>query len=318
MISIIIPVYNNETTVASTISWVYKQNYELSEMELIIIDDASSDSSKSIIKRELNNSPKGLKVSCIFNDHNEGTACNYNKGIRLSSGNIVVLLHADIDLEPDSLSILVAPLKNDAEVIGSYGKCLYTKETWKKYGFWEKCLFSRHLGKNKGGIDGKFNAFRKDVLVKVGLFNSKNFYTAGEDGDMVIKLSGYGKIVATEAVMYHIHDRDVNFSLAKLIYKHKQYANAQGALLRIHGIRSVSSFIRSFYKELLIIGLILPYIGLISLVAILIFVFLYTWDVYLSEIKNTKVIILPLVNFYILVISTIYSLKGFIDGEQRI
>jgi GT2 family glycosyltransferase len=217
----------------------------------------------------------------------------------------------------DSLEKLLAPMKNN-EVVASSHAVMHPIKIWKAYNFWQRCFFARQAGKDQRGIDGKFDCFRKNALFKVGLFDEIHFRSAGEDADMVHKLRKIGEIADSEAKIVHIHKIDPNFSWKDIVHKQAQYSEAQGVLLARGRIRTIGSIGRSFFRELMILALLVPYLRIISLVFIAVYSFLYTKIIYGKDYKDKRILILPFFNIALLFVSFIYSLKGIIYGKQRI
>lgn len=311
-ISVVMPVYNGESTIRETLESLMRQTGKFDE--LIIVGDASTDKSVECIKDFLG--ARG-EYKLICNENQLGLAGSYNKGIRTSRGDLVVTLHQDIILGNESLKELVRPF-GDEQVVAASHIVAHPLEVWKKYNFWQKYFFARLAGKDFSGIDGKFDCFRKSALEKVGLFDETHFKTAGEDGDIVWKLKKIGKIVDTKAKIIHLHKVDPKFSWRDIIYKQAQYSEAQGALLARGRIRSARSLGKSFFRELMLLALVVPYLRIFSLALILLYSFLYTKIVFAKEYKDKRVLILPFFNIFLLFVSLIYSLKGFIYGKQKI
>jgi glycosyltransferase involved in cell wall biosynthesis len=320
-ISLIMPIYNGEGTIARTLGSLHKQRADFDE--LIIIDDASIDRSMDIIKNVL---PKmNIKYRVVQHKRNKGLASSYNEGVRLAKGSLVITVHQDIILKRGAIRQLALPLIRDKNVVAAYHSVIHPLSIWLKYPFWQKCLFSRLVGKEFSGLDGKFDCFRKNALLKVGLFDSQAFRRAGEDGDIVWKLKRLGKVVPSKAIVIHLHKISENFSLGDYIYKHAQYANAQGALFRRGRIFGIKNTIKAFFRELflllIILILFLPFHSAkiwIVLFLVLAYSFLYTKNVYFYESRNPKILSLPFVNILLLFVSLIYSTKGFIYGKQEI
>ncbi|MDI6777751.1 MAG: glycosyltransferase family 2 protein [Patescibacteria group bacterium] len=311
-ISVLMPVYNGETTLEKTLESLLGQSKNFDE--LIIIDDASSDRSVAAIKEYLG---EKRNYTLIQNDKNAGLAAAYNKGIKAAKGKLIITLHQDILLEKEALEKLVEPFV-DEKVVASTHVVAHPMEIWKKYNFWQKCFFARLAGKDFSGIDGKFDCFRKSALERVGLFDEINFKTAGEDGDVVFKLKKIGKVVDTKARIIHLHKIDPKFSWKDIVHKQKQYSEAQGALLARSRIRNAYSLGRSFFREILLISLIIPYLRIPTVILILLYSFYYTELVYLEEYKDKRIVVLPFLNIFLLFVSLVYSLKGFIYGKQKI
>ena len=82
-ISVIIPTYNRKSFLINAIDSVFNQTYQ--NLELIIIDDGSSDKTIEYIKK------KYSKIK-ICKQSNKGVSSARNKGIKLSSNNWIAFL----------------------------------------------------------------------------------------------------------------------------------------------------------------------------------------------------------------------------------
>ena len=311
-VSVIMPVYNGESTLPKTLGSLWKQKDYFEE--LIIINDGSTDNSENAIHEFLKNK-SGWQL--IKNPKNLGLAKSYNAGLRSARGDLIVTLHQDVVLVDGALEKLTAVFQNEKVVAASH-KVSHPWEIWNKYNFWEKCFFARQAGKIQSGIDGKFDGFRRRALLEAGLFDEKHFRSAGEDGDMVFKLKRIGKIIQTDAEIIHLHKIDNDFRYQDIIYKQKQYSEAQGALLGLGRIRNPINIFKSFFREILLIGLFIPYVQILAALLIVIYSFWYTEIIFLKEYHDKRILILPVLNVYLLLVSFVYSLKGFIYGKQKI
>ena len=105
-ISIIIPAYNSESTIAETIQSV--QNQTFSDWEMLIIDDGSTDQTVAKV-----NKISDQRIS-IFSYQNAGVAVARNRGLSLAKGNFIAFLDADDLWTSDKLEEqLIALQKND-------------------------------------------------------------------------------------------------------------------------------------------------------------------------------------------------------------
>jgi hypothetical protein len=134
----------------------------------------------------------------------------------------------------------------------------------------------------------------------------------------VPRLKKIGKIVDTKARIIHLHKVDPRFSWKNIVYKQAQYSEAQGALLARGRIWNPRTFVRSFFREILLVAFLIPYTRILSLVLIAIYSFSYTKIVFFREYKNKRIWLLPFFNIFLLFVSLAYSLRGFIYGKQRI
>ncbi len=314
-ISVIIPVYNSQSTVLATLKSLFGQKKLI--YEIIIVNDGSTDNSLTIIEKYFKKHFVNIQKKIINHPQSIGLSASYNDGILKSKGDLIITLHSDVVLKKNAISLLVADfIKKD--VVASYHQVIHPLKIWKKYNFWQKAFFDRQLEHLQSGMDGKFDCYRRKELIKIGLFDNKNFFRAGEDGDIFLKLKKIGQVVATKATIIHLHNHEPTFNYQKIIYKQAQYSEAQGALLRRYGILSIKHFIHTFFREILLLTLFIPYLNYFSLSLILIYSFFYTKNTFLFYIKNPKVLLLPIINICLLFVSLRFSLKGFISSQQTI
>lgn len=110
-VSIVVPVYNGEKFVSSTIDSLLEQTYE--NIEIIAVDDGSQDKSFDILQKYKD------KIK-IFSHSNHGQSYSLNFGWNQASGDILGYLSADDRLLPYALDHLVQALNNDQNLVGVY------------------------------------------------------------------------------------------------------------------------------------------------------------------------------------------------------
>jgi len=98
--SIIIPVYNKEAGISSTLSSVLSQSFH--DYEIVIVDDGSTDSSLAIIRQF---DDKRIK---IIQQVNSGPSVARNNGVRHANGEWIFYIDADDELEPNALSLFAS------------------------------------------------------------------------------------------------------------------------------------------------------------------------------------------------------------------
>lgn len=113
LVSVLMPVYNARATLESAIKSVLNQSYE--HLELILIDDGSTDGSPKIAKDLSDN-----RVRIVVQKENRGTAHVQNIGFKLLEGEIVALHDSDDLWHPDKLKRHVDHLMNNAEIDVSF------------------------------------------------------------------------------------------------------------------------------------------------------------------------------------------------------
>ena len=305
-ISVIIPLYNGEQTIKKTLDSLFSQKKFFDEV--IIVDDGSSDESLEIAKN--------FEVKVIEHNKNKGLAASYNSGIRKAMGEVVVFLHQDVILYTEAMEKIIEPFDN-SQVVCAYHYVFQPFEIWDKYSFWQKYFFCRWVNKKVYGMNGKFDAFSKRVLFEAGLFDEERFKSAGEDGDIMIRLKDKGEIVKTEAGILHLHQFEKNFGFKDILYKQAQLSEAQGALFRKHGLFSGPvGLVKSFFREILLVALLIPYLNWLALILVVVYIFLISRQMYFHEYKNPRILILPFLNVFLLLVSLFFSARGFIQGRQ--
>lgn len=114
-LSIIIPVFNEEKTIAQVIGNVYSVKFDNLTREIIIVDDGSSDNSLREIKKAI--SGKG-DVKLISQGKNQGKGAAVASGIEEAGGDYIIIQDADFEYNPNYIKKLVAPiLNNEAKVV---------------------------------------------------------------------------------------------------------------------------------------------------------------------------------------------------------
>lgn len=113
VISVIIPCYNSQNTIIECFDSAWSQTYK--NLEIIIIDDGSSDHSTEIIKSRISTLGFPENVHLLMQE-NKGPSAARNHGVRASSGDWVAFLDSDDYWHPDKLSIQIEYIVKDPEL----------------------------------------------------------------------------------------------------------------------------------------------------------------------------------------------------------
>jgi len=114
--SIVIPTYNAESTIIKCIESCINQSYE--NFEIIIVDDGSSDNTKSVIAEFFKD--KNINYKYIYQE-NCGPSSARNKGVKNSIGEYVAFLDSDDEWHPQKLELTVKILEDERVDILGHG-----------------------------------------------------------------------------------------------------------------------------------------------------------------------------------------------------
>lgn len=115
MVTVIIPCYNSEKTIVNTIKSVENQKH--SEIEIICIDDGSTDGTWKLLCSYQKNCRTTIK---IIRQQNKGVSAARNSGIENASGRYLFFLDSDDEIFPDTLSFLVKGMKEKEIAYGTW------------------------------------------------------------------------------------------------------------------------------------------------------------------------------------------------------
>ena len=316
-ITLILVVFNGETTLLKTLQSIENQNNKTLIRDILIIDDGSTDNSVNLVQDYINRTQFFVKL--IQNQQTQGLANSYNLAINQCQSSYFILMHQDIELiDPDSFTKIHSPLQ-DKSIIASYPITQHPLEIWLQYSFWQHCLFSRLVDRDRIQFTGKFDCINKNLLVQhIGLFDGGSYRSAGEDTDLQRRIESKGfSTLAAPIKINHLHRLDKYFPLKKWIHKEAQLAEAQGVLLRKYGMLRQFNLL-TYFRPVLVIGLFIPYLQWASAILIFIYSFLYTKRVFLKTRFQFKMLVLPLINVSLLFIATFFTFKGFVTKQQLI
>lgn len=165
LVSLIIPNYNSAQFLAETLESALGASYPA--IEIIIVDDGSTDQSALILEEWKSNFPNQIKV---YYQCNQGPSIARNFGIHQASGTYILPLDSDDKIHPDYISQAVEKIQNSPEVKVVYceaEKFGMKNEHWKLKPFslrdlaldnmiFVSALFKKSDWKKTGGYDPRF------------------------------------------------------------------------------------------------------------------------------------------------------------------
>ncbi len=181
-VSVLIPVYNEEENIRRCVSSVLDSDYPKDKLEVIVIDDGSTDRTGEKVEE------MGVKV--IKTNH-IGKAKALNRGLKEASGEIVIVIDGDTSIEKDSIKKIVIPFKDKkvgvvSGVVRTRGSGIIERFQKIEYAF-VSAMLKQH---SNAGIPvpfvyGTISGFRRSALNSIGGFKWK---TIVEDSDTFLEL----------------------------------------------------------------------------------------------------------------------------------
>lgn len=185
-VSIIVPAYNEEKFLARTLSSLTAQTH--SDMELIVIDNNSTDTTNSIAKKF---------TSKVFLETRKGYIHAVNRGAKEASGELISFCDADSIYPPDWLSSVVQEFQKHPDAVGFYGSCNThdASPTMNQLNGFFYTIFlqiSRFFGlDNTSGFNF---VMKRNIFFKIGGYNP-NFQKMSPDIELGKRLKKEGPII---------------------------------------------------------------------------------------------------------------------------
>jgi len=216
LVSVIVVTWNSASFLRRCLTALAAQTH--SQIELIHIDNASSDESADVMRGS------AIPATHIINDANRGFSAAVNQGVRVARGEFVLLLNPDAFLEPDYVAALVRAFSAAGPGFGmATGKLLQAETKRIDSKGIRMTRSGRHLDIEQGmrdvesspspvevfGVSGAAAMFRMSFIDDVtvgGEFLDEDFFTFREDADVAWRgrLFGWRALYVPDALAYHV------------------------------------------------------------------------------------------------------------------
>lgn len=198
MISVIVPAFNAEKSIALCLESLLKQSLSRDAYEVIVVDDGSRDATYQIAQ--------AFQVR-VLTQANSGAAAARNLGAQQARGDIVVFVDADSVPDKAWLEKMIAPFADPAIAGASGEKKTHQTNLWAQYVQieydYKYALMRNHVYTDF--IDSSTAAYRRDVFVQNGGFDTA--FMEAEDTELSFRLAegGCKMVLIRDAIVYHKH-----------------------------------------------------------------------------------------------------------------
>jgi putative glycosyltransferase (exosortase G-associated) len=198
-VTIVIPVHNSAGTLYRCLESLAQQNYDVSRMEVVIIENGSTDNSFDVFNEFTSQFPqmsmRWVKI------HEAGKAKALNSGVFLGTGQILINIDSDTILDPNVIVEAVRALTSDQEIAGATGAIMVDHrqisqdslflniiQTCELFEYLEAFFIGRKYQAHNNTLftlAGAFSCFNKQFLLRTFLYDSNSI---AEDTKLTFEL----------------------------------------------------------------------------------------------------------------------------------
>lgn len=166
-LTIVIPCYNEKSTIETLITAVKNSPYE--NKEIIVVDDCSTDGTREILKDRF----EPLVDRIIYHEKNSGKGAALRSGFQAATGDIVMVQDADLEYDPNEYPKIIEPILQDkADVV--YGSRFVGGEPHRVLYFWHRLgnglltlLSNIFTNLNLTDMETCYKAFRRSIIQSI-------------------------------------------------------------------------------------------------------------------------------------------------------
>lgn len=266
-LSIIVLSYNTKDLLKQCLESVYR----LPGSEIIVVDNASSDDSPAMVRKEF------PRVRLVCNKENLGFAKGNNIGLSLATGKYILFLNSDTKIKPEAMSGVIKYMEENPKVGALTAKTLLSSgkmdpdchrgfpTPWasisyflgleklfpksKLFGQYHKFYFNLNENHTIDAGAGAFILVSREVIEKVGRWD-ENYFFYGEDLDFFfrIKKSGYRTLFYAQPVL--IHYKGASSGLRKESRSIAKNSRKNRIKVAKASVQAMEIFYKKFYKDL--------------------------------------------------------------------
>jgi glycosyltransferase involved in cell wall biosynthesis len=247
-VSVIVPAYNAEETIAECVDSVLAQAYPQERFELIVVDNASTDATSEVVRAY------GERLR-VVHESRRGAAAARNAGLASASGDVAAFIDADCVAVPGWLRAIVKPLREPS--VGMVGGAIRAAMPANFV-----ARFGETIHDNRKSIE----VFRPPYVItmnccapiamlkRLDLFDAH--FRRSQDVDLSYRAvqASYELVFCGAAVVYHRHPRTLpalfrkgfqhGFSSVRVLKRHRDLVARNGKRRRVSG-RAYIGIVRS-------------------------------------------------------------------------
>ena len=172
-VTVVVPMFNEGVAIKDTLDSLLRLRYPAGKLDIVVIDDCSTDDSYEHACAVARTSGGRLKV--LRNPHNLGKRRSINRAVRRSRSEIIVSVDSDVTVSPDAVRHMVARFtRPDIAAVGGWVDVRNKYDNWLTRMQTVKYFLSYHFLKNIEWafqrvmcLSGCLTAYRREVLVEL-------------------------------------------------------------------------------------------------------------------------------------------------------
>ena len=197
-LSIIIPCYNEKSTIASLISAVQRSPIE--NREIIIVDDGSKDGTRDLLS-EINDP----EIKVILHAANQGKGAALRTGFAAATGDICIVQDADLEYDPQEFPLVIQPIiDGKADVV--FGSRFQSGRPHRVVYFWHRVgngvltlMSNLFTDLNLSDMETCYKAFRREVIQAIDIRENR----FGFEPEVTAKLSKMNLRIYEVGISYY-------------------------------------------------------------------------------------------------------------------
>jgi len=198
-VSVIIPAHNEETEISDAIEALLRQNYPKNKIEIIIVDDNSTDRTREVVSK--------YPVKLFLHAENRGAGAARNTGIKNARGDIVAFTDAHNIANENWLTNLLKHYDDqDLGGVGGADYVVFDTTNWKRRIILE-CMSLYAGSKKMATTSGSNQSFRKSILEKIGGYDENLLKSQEAEINWRVEKAGY-KIEFEPNAKVYLKSRD--------------------------------------------------------------------------------------------------------------